>query len=188
MPGTPEEYTRYATAEWNPDLLLTWEDGTAITREEQDDIVLLRAYVYRVQRHRNRDRKPQRTAMRLLRSFLSTTQTAQLRSNKAFLVETPSGKSYRLYPRMGTVEQVTRHGRSWFVFRRFCLHDDPDASGSRMPPADLSLAHMLLLLADEAEFLRLANASTARDQLWNGEYRRRLARARRAPVAMVSSP
>ena len=48
-----------------------------------------------------------------------------------------------------------------------------------MPPADLSAAHLLMLLSDEAAFLATANARDARDQLWNRDYLRRL-RQRRA--------
>jgi hypothetical protein len=97
-----------------------------------------------------------------------------------FLATCPSGHTYRLTPRRGLAERVTFHGRRWFVSVAYCLHDDgPD----RMPPADVTLAHLLLLLSDETGFLLLANASDRRDQLWNGPYRRRLRAARIARAA-----
>ena len=68
---------------------------------------------------------------------------------------------------------MTRHGRRWFVRRHFCLHEQ-SLLVLPMPPADLALTHLLWLLADEQEFLRLANATDRRDMLWNGQWRRRL--------------
>ncbi len=177
MPGEPREYLRYATAPDPPEIdAVRWEDGTPATPEEFRDIVLLRAYAFRqIERRRRRASGPQRRALRLLRSLLSGEQLRQLRSNREFLATAASGNTYRIDPRRGITEQVTRHGRRWFVLRRFCLHDSEEG---KMPAADLAIAHLLLLLSDEAEFLRLANATYMRDQLWNADYRRRLREAR----------
>lgn len=172
MPGTPDEYLRYAVAEHGP-WPLRWDDGSEVTTADRIDLNAIRAYRQRQLAYKHRDRRPQQKAMRLLRKFLSASQRTQLKRGKAFVVVAPSGHAYRLHPKTGSVAQVTTHGRRQFAAVRYCLHDDPEG---KMPPADLSLAHMLLLLSDEAAFLATANFRTARDQLWNGEYLRRMRR------------
>jgi hypothetical protein len=58
------------------------------------------------------------------------------------------------------------------------LHPEDPAA---LPAADVSLAQLLLLSADEAEFRSRANREEIpRACLWNGEWRRRLNNARRA--------
>ena len=59
-----------------------------------------------------------------------------------------------------------------------------DGTGRGTPPADVTIAHLLLLWSDEAEFLRLANATRNRSDLWNGEYMRRM-RNRRVVLTEV---
>jgi hypothetical protein len=183
MPGVTQEYVRLCELPECPAWPLDhrWADGTAVTRDEYATIAVLWAYAESMRRRRAVERsRPQRTAMRLLRSLLSTEQLRQLRS-KSFVVVAPSGNRYRLWPRTGQVERIELHGRKWFAVWSYCLHDDPGDDGQRMPPADLSLAHMLHLLTDEAAFLREANATPAQDQLWNRDYlaRRRVIRAER---------
>ncbi len=185
MPGTNEEYVALACDAALPrdfHLGRRWADGTAITLQEAADVRDL--WVYRRQQLgrefvRQRRRGSQHKAMRLLRRYLSPGQLASLRRNGEFLLELPSGTAYRLDARRGRTEEVTRHGRRWFVRRRFCLHEH-SLLVLPMPPADLVLTHMLLLLADEREFLETANATDARDELWNGPYARRLREARLA--------
>lgn len=122
-----------------------------------------------------------RRAMRLLRSFLTPEQRARLRRSRDFLAVGSAGGVYRLAPYRGNTERVTRHGRKWFVFESFCLHDERD--GDAMPHPDLVLAHLLLLTADEPAFLALANARNHRDALWNGDYLRRMRAARQTRLA-----
>jgi len=55
------------------------------------------------------------------------------------------------------------------------MHDEP----REMPPADVTIGHLLLLSADEPAFLAEANHRTRSDMLWNGDYIRGLAHARR---------
>lgn len=55
------------------------------------------------------------------------------------------------------------------AIQSFCLHDyaeTPTTWTERMPPADLSLAHLLLLSCDEEEFLHKANATLHEPRDW----------------------
>lgn len=183
MPGTPEELVTLA-ATWPdesliPPLYHRWADGTDISDAEGLDVLALRIYV-----RRRRDlaaRKPaQRKARRLLRSLLAPRQRSELRRLSYFYVTTPGGTTYRLDPRRGYAERVERHGRKWFVKRAYCLHDEPDEG--KLPPADVTIAHLLLILADEPTFLATANESRRDDQLWNGAYLRRMRRRHLAPA------
>lgn len=179
MPGTTQEYLALIQT-WRPDSLLPpathWQDGTPITDEEACDLVALLRYAR--QRARRKDFAiSQRRAMKLLRSLLNDIQRRQLRESKSFRVATPGGNTYRLWPRTAHVERVRLHRSRYFVVDCYCLHDDDD--DDKMPPADVTIAHLLLLLADEPAFEAEANANTRRDQLWNGEYHRRLREARR---------
>lgn len=180
MPGANQEYLDYATS--GGVMPLRWADGTWVTPRDRDDLAAIRSY-HRGQVAR-RDTGPQHRAMRLLRSLLSPEQRKQLGAWKGFYVTAPSGHQYRLWPHTGNAERVTTHGQRRYKALQFCLHDDPDEEGKRVPPADLSLAHMLWLTADEAGFLAAANVTDARDQLWNRAYLRRL-REGRAAVADV---
>ncbi len=173
MPGTTDEILALVTLEDTPPAFL-WADGTAPTAAELADVAALRGY-RRTLLWRRRS-GPQRVAMRLLRSLLSADQRASLRRSKSFLVIASSGRAYRLWPALGSTELVTRHGTRWYVLLRYCLHDDRSDPGLAMPPADLSVAHLLLLLADEDGFRAEANARHARDQLWNPDYLRRVRR------------
>lgn len=120
--------------------------------------------------------------MRLLRRLLSAGQRRQLRRLRYFYATTPTGATYRLDPRRAHAERVERHGPRgrWYAKRSFCLHDDHDAD--KMPPADVTTAHLLLLMADEAAFLEMANETRRDDQLWNGDYLRRMRRRHLQPI------
>lgn len=184
MAGTDWEYLSYACGEpLPPDFPagLRWLDGMPITTREADDIRALIAYRgNQLQRRwwKARRRNAQRRALCLLRRYLSPSQAESLRRRGEFLATMPSGATYRLDASRGRTERVVRHGRRWFVRVRFCLHETDDTPDDAMPPADMSLAHLLLLHADEGEFLRLANATPASDMLWNGDWLRRLRAAR----------
>lgn len=188
MPGTPREFVALVDAFLTTDrpwaVILDewrWEDGTPVSMAEWDDLRALVAYTLRMRRRRAH-REPQRKAMRLLRRLLSPAQRAQLRRLRYFYATAASGATYRLDPRRGHAERVERHGPRgrWYVKRAYCLHDDQDADA--MPPADVTAAHLLLLMADEAAFLAEANESRRDDQLWNGEYLRRMRRRHLEPT------
>lgn len=127
----------------------------------------------------NEERAANAKARRLLRSYLSPVQRRQLRTRKNFLCVGSQGGVYRLLPRWAGVERVERHGQHWFARASYCLHDFAADSPDRkkLPAADVSLSHLLLLSADEGAFLAAANR-TDRTQLWNGAYLRRLREAR----------
>jgi hypothetical protein len=175
MPGTPREMAALAEA-WPQDSLIPppghrWADGTGISPEEEADLLALRYYLVRLRRA-GRHRAGQRKARRLLRSLLAPAQRAELRRLRYFYVTTPGGNVYRLDPRNGHAERVERHGGRYFARVSYCLHDADD--GDKMPPADVTIAHLLLLIADEDAFLATANASPRDDQIWNREYLRML--------------
>jgi hypothetical protein len=180
MPYTAEDIVdmvnRLLTYEINPDDLhrVIWSDGSVCTDLERRDILAL--YVYTVSTRRERDTRAQRAASRLLRSLLNSTQRRSLRQSGYFYVTVQGGSTYRLLPRIGRTERVARHGCRWFAKQWFCLHD---ADEGRMPPADLIVAHLLLLVTDEAEFLRLANVTNVDSSLWDGSWLRRVRQARR---------
>ena len=181
MPGTPQEYVALATypelpGDWADDF--QWADGTDLTREELLDVIALRNY-YRLQQRRKHD-KAQRKAMTLLKRFLDSDQRQQLRRNGSFVSVGPSGIHYRIHPAIGLTQEIKEHGSRFFASHNYCLHDDRTNGSDAMPPADVALSHILLIQSDEASFLRTANQRSARDQLWNGEYLRRLRRMRNA--------
>lgn len=155
--------------------VLAWDmaDWTGWTEQEQRDILTLTLYVRKMKDEKRR--KAQRRAMSLLRSWLPDPQRQQLRRSRKFKVRGSAGGRYRLYPSTGTTSRIERHGSRDFAVQTFCLHP-PDVS---LPPADISLAHYLLLVTDEPRFLATANATDRLTQLWNGDYLRRL-NARRA--------
>lgn len=184
MPGTGEELVAIVngliTNAMRADDLddLKWNDGTTITQTERLDVREL--FFYATSRRKRSDRAAQRRAMTLLRSLLSNAQRASLDHTTSFLVRAPSGATYRLSPRHGYVDHVARHGTRWYAQHAFCLHgsEGPD----QIPPADLTIAHLLLLLADEERFLATANATTRNGQLWNRDYLRQLREHREARV------
>jgi hypothetical protein len=183
MPGTPAEMIALVNAALaRPEAAerlvgwWRWADGTGVSASERADLAALLWYTRHL-REQRRDRPAQRRAMRLLRSLLPAPMRAELRRRRCFHVRAASGATYRLDPRIGLAERVERHGGRWYATRSFCLHDADDEG--KMPPADRTVAHLLLLMADEPAFLATANATRCDDQLWNRDY---LRRARRAPV------
>lgn len=127
---------------------------------------------------RLRQRKAQRRAMSLLRTFLTPTQRAELRRTRHFTLATAT-KRYRFHPTSGTLARIELRGKTWFAVERLCFHDPEQ----EMPPADATLGQMLHLLADERAFLASVNARDALDMLWNRDYLRTLREARRAREA-----
>ena len=184
MPATAEEITAYvrllADGAAMPDSLATWADGTQPTNEERQEILAVLRYELRLRLDRARQaetRPARRRAMALLRRFLSPAQSASLDRSGHFTVTTPRGRFFRLSPRHARIEEVQRHGTRCYAVRSFCLHPDPLRA---LPAPDVTLAQVLLLLADEGAFLREANATERSGQLWNGAYLRRIAAGRRS--------
>lgn len=179
MPGSHQEIAAAAISGEIPD---TWADGDIPTEAERDDILALRGYVERMRAAREYLRgEAQRRAMALLRSLLTREQRRQIGREKCFTATAPSGNRYRFFPGTGAVVRITKHGSRWFRHTSYCVHDerdDPDA----MPPADLTVAHLLMIMADEPGFLATANARDMRDQLWNGDYLRRMRRRHQRPL------
>lgn len=76
------------------------------------------------------------------------------------------------------MQAVERHGsREFAVGPTFCLHDPEQV----LPPADVSLAHLLMLRTDEPGFVSAANQYESRSMLWNSDWLRRRAHFRRDP-------
>lgn len=144
-------------------------DWTDFNADEKDTVMMLATYEVRLHA-----RKDNRKAMRLLRTWLSDHQTADLRRLGWFYVRGSDGGMYRLRPHVAHVEKVERHGKNWFGKFRYCFHDE----GAVLPPADVTLAHVLHLVTDEADFLARANATVQGADMWDGNYRRRLRAAR----------
>jgi hypothetical protein len=147
---------------------IRWADGTEMSRQEWRNVLTMVEYVGKGMR------KPpgQRKAMRLLRSLLSADQRRMLAQRKCFYARSRSGIMFRLWPRVGLTERVERHGSRYFRKSAFCLHDEQGID--KMPPADITVAHLLLIRADEERFLAMANEHRDESQLWNGEYLRRM--------------
>lgn len=186
MPGTNEEFVELVIRGLPVDFPegIRWADGTAITSDEALDVRSLADYrrdQIAGRRKADGQRKAQRKALRLLRSFLDDQQRAMLQRSGHFIAVSPNGSTYRVDASRGRTERVSRHGKRWFVTHRFCVHDDQE-SDDAMPPADLALTHLLMIQADEESFLGTANATDAGDMLWNGNWlcRLREARAQRA--------
>jgi hypothetical protein len=197
MPGTPEEHNRIVqmlcAREIAADFVaeVRWADGDSINAEEMRDIFILA--VYEIRRRNCYDRRAQRKALRLIRRFLTPVQKRQMRDCKYFHLTVASGAVYRLYPYRGRTGRVELHKTRFFETQSFCLHDFPEANEDTprradrpMPPADVTLAHLLLLSCDEDEFLRTANMTPIRLSMWDGEYLRRM-RQRRTEDAMSSA-
>lgn len=143
---------------------------------------------YRVhQERRRRQRRPQRRALQLLRSLLTDAQAEQLRRVRHVTVEAASGRRYRILPNTGVTQLVERHGRLDYAIARYCLHDP----NSELPPADVAVAHLLWIQADEANFRETANETPTSTVVnhgrpnagWDGTWRRRLNEARRERAA-----
>lgn len=158
-----------AAGDLHPDIGDWFHELTAL---EQNVVLMLT--VHEIQ-NRPRYRKPsQRKAQTLLRTWLTPEQRESLKRKQQFIVIGSIGGRYRLMPRMGRTAKIERHGTRDFETATYCLHDD----ASELPPADLTLAHYLMIVTDEADFLAQANEHK-NSMLWNSEWLRRLAASRR---------
>lgn len=107
----------------------------------------------------------------LLRSLLSPRQRREFGKRGCVTVTGSAGGVYRLWPATGAAERLSRHGSRLYGRVRYCLHSEDRV----LPPADESIAHLLLLRCDEPAFLAAANATPEGSELlWNGAYLRRL--------------
>lgn len=142
-------------------------DGLA----EEDRSTVRVVMLYIIDMRARRACKSRARARRLLARFLSPAQAAELRVRKSFVVTGSEGGRYRLYPSIGTIHAIERHGTRDWAIAAFCYHEAADA---QIPDQDLTLAHMALLRADEGAFLAQANVSRFFKN-WDGPVRRRLA-------------
>ena len=175
MPPQAQEYEWYSQ---NIDMV--WEvgqvllDGTELTYDE-----LLGLRGYRQMIWNGKKRAPGNAiAMKLLRSLLNKEQRTRLRKLGDFIVTCPSGNQYRLRPNIYRVERLQQFGKRRYPIYSFCIHDR-GGEDEVMTETDVTIGHMLMLLADEDEFLATANATTLKQNQWDGEWRKKLNRAKR---------
>jgi hypothetical protein len=187
MPATTTELCahvrRLIAGEVMPDSVPLWEDQSTATEAEMRTIEGILRYeaILALGRQDKAEQRPaQRKARRLLRSILTADQVSELRRRRCFTVVAASGRHYRLDPACGKVTEVERHGKNFYERRSFCLHPDPEHT---LPPADITVAQMCLLLADEHTFLEEANVTEHRSLLWDGNWLRTLNEHRRDAAA-----
>lgn len=163
-----------------PDLRTLWIILWHVADGERCDIQeapihlsrLMTDYRARLARYHQANRR----AMRLLRSLLSPEQRLELRRHRrSFTVIGSRGGRYRLWPYAGTTERIAQHGKYAISEVQFCLHEEGERD---LPPADLTIAHLLMLRADEERFLIDANHHPREHMGWNGDWHRRLRAAR----------
>lgn len=147
-----------------------WDAWTEAERRE-----CLTFAVYEVQRRTLLYGPAKRRSLRLFMSHLTEGERAEVRRAGTLTVTGSAGGRYRVHPRCGQTERVARHGTREFATQAYCLHDVEDT----LPHADVALAHLLLLRADEPAFLAQANAYVRGEDMWSAAYRRRLREARR---------
>lgn len=161
------------------DETVAWDMADWTGWSDIDQRAALMAALWMIRERRYVERAPsRRCALRLFRSWLSPAHLDEMRRRGYVHVTGSAGGRYRIYPRIGRTERIERHGSREYGSARFCLHPD-----ERLPQADISLGHYLLLLTDEPAFLEAANETPTVMMLWNGDWRRRLNRARRERAA-----
>jgi len=165
---------RFARHEFHLDVQPGAGMWDALTDEERR-----RCLAYTLYEMQRRTKPEQRKALRLFRSWLTENQRQQLRTRQDVMVRGSAGGMYRINPYCGATERVERHGKRWFARTRFCYHDP----AGELPKADVALGHLLLIRADEPEFILRANEHVSSGEMWSSAYRRRLAVARRFRIA-----
>jgi hypothetical protein len=129
-----------------------------------------------------RPKGPQRRAMRLLRTLLTAEQRRVLRAGSGFYMTGSLGGRYRLFPACGVAWRVERHGKLEIHSAAYCLHD-PELE---LPPADVTVQHLLLLRSDEEAFLRRANIRLLPHMGWDSEWMRHHCHANKQRRARAS--
>lgn len=95
-------------------------------------------------------------AEELLREHLDPVQLQSYESLQHFLVNAPSGRTYRIRKGIsGNVDVLDKHGD---IAGRYCIH--PDIS---VPPQDNMLAQKLFIEHDEPAFRRIGNYTPRRE-------------------------
>ena len=140
---------------------IPWDDFDERSRQEIRMLILYeirRLSEIRESRRRGRD-PSQKRALELLKTFLNPDQLRTLEANgKNFRVQGTMGGTYRLWPRRGLAEKIVWRRKKWFLEMSCCYHD-PEKS---LPPADVTIAQLLLIRTDEMEFLRSSNHTRTR--------------------------
>lgn len=171
---TPEDVIAMMEAIADGSLAVDMVDWDQFAKKDADNILVGALHILR-ERQRG---VPQRRARELLRSWLSPAQRAELSKSRCVTVIGSAGGRYRLHPETGNTKRVELHGTRWFSKASYCLHPD-----EWIPPADVALAHYLLLRTDEPAFLAQANEHPNTSSLWDGAYLRRINAARKARAA-----
>jgi len=98
--------------------------------------------------------KPQRVARALLRTLLDPEQLAQsyVAHRGIDVIGPDTGMMYRLFANAGVTQLVSPGVNGMHYEGSFCLHGDEE-----LPPADVSIAHLLWIRTDEMGFLETAN-------------------------------
>lgn len=135
---------------------LPMEENGPIIEAWVGKIVEHREEIFRIQEEERFHRRlAQRRAFRLLKTFLNKRQREQLDQRRCFHARGSRGGVYELIPATGAAFRLIRRGARWRRVEGLCLHD-PDR---RIPTADVSLAHLILLRHNEAAFRRIANVT-----------------------------
>ncbi len=159
---------RMVRGDWHPDINRWPEDYT-----DNDRLLCMELVFYAGSRVYLRS--VERKATVLLKSWLPAEARLQLAQRGEFYLTGTVGGTYRLHPRSGNTWRVQKHGTRWFAMSNLCLHDP----AGELPRADIVLAHALMILTDEADFLAQANEHQNHSMMWDGEWLRRCARVRR---------
>lgn len=141
---------------------LSWPDLDLIERVQLPHFVEYERR--RLQWRRPSTRRAVRRSFRLLRSFLDESQRRQLRNTRSFRFQTASGKHYRIWLLWdANIEEVRPHGQRWYAYWSFCIHPPLTQDGLQpVPPADVALGQLLMLLDSEDRFLETANPTPRR--------------------------
>ena len=144
---------------FDEDLELTHAQITAVVGEgarnwsERQRNEFATLVLYTLASHRWDWSGAQPRARKLLRSYLTRDQRRSVAAHGRALVRGSAGGHYWLYPFSGTVEKVERRRVRWRATGWYCIHPPQET----VPPADVSLGHLLLLTMDEEAFLAEAN-------------------------------
>ncbi len=107
------------------------------------------------QRREEEQKAARQKAEELLRESLDEEQRNQFDKTKWFFVISQSGECYRIRPGLvGNIDELNKDNK---IVAKYCIH--PRIS---VPVEDSMLTQKLMLEADEARFLQIANKTTLR--------------------------